>query len=288
MAGDRIWWIDPDGRETELTHHPNVMVLLDREGMDMPPFSFAQEQESASDFGRIETEARELDLLVAFRASSYLELRKVIRSFLSLFHPLRGNGKLRVQAPDGTTRELVCRYKAGLEGVKKRGESGKLVQKSTITFTSSPSDPYWYDTQEIVQTFELTGKICWFPLFPLRFGGVALCTEVQLVNQGDVEAFPVWTIRGPGMNPRLTNLSTGQMLALNGIELDPTQFITIRMFPRKSQILLNDGTDLFPYLSFGSTLWRLQPGRNIIRMEMPEANEESQIQFAFRPRYLGV
>jgi ParB-like chromosome segregation protein Spo0J len=91
-----------------------------------------------------------------------------------------------------------------------------------------------------------------------------------------------------GANPRLTNLTTGQSLLLNNIKLDESQSITIDIKPRESQILLNDGSDLFANLAFGSTLWRIQPGRNIIKIELPGSTIQSRIDLAFRPRYLGV
>jgi hypothetical protein len=290
MAGDRITWIDPGGVETILSDHPNVMVLLDKEGFDMPPFSFEEEEipfEAGSFLSKVNTDPREVDMLVAFRAASAAELRSVRRSFLSLFNPLRGDGRLRVRAPDGSERELICRYKSGLEGTEKRGQTGRWYKIQTLTFRAF--DPYWYDVQPSTFSFQLDqNPPKWFPLFPLRLGGEAISSEIQVDNMGDVVAFPNWTIRGPGANPKLTNLTTGESIHLNNIKLDESQYITIDIKPRESQIKLNDDSDLFTNLAFGSTLWRIQPGRNIIRIELPGSKIQSRIDLSFRPRYLGV
>jgi hypothetical protein len=256
----------------------------------MPSFSFEEDQflfEMGSFLKQVNVEPRDIHLQVAFRANHATKLRAIKRSFFSLFNPLNGDGKLRVRAFNGSERELICRYKSGMEGQERRGQTWNFIQLYSLTFRAF--DPFWYDVKEVSYSFQLN-KIPpkWFPFFPLRLGGESLASEIQINNVGDVEAFPNWTIHGPGKNPKMFNSTTGQMISFTGITLDESQFITIDIKPRGSQIKTNDGTDIYSELDFGSTLWRIAPNNNIIRIEMVGVTSDSKVNLSFRPRYLGV
>ncbi|MBA4544000.1 phage tail family protein [Thermoactinomyces daqus] len=292
MARERITWVDQSGVETVLSYQPGVentiLLLYDREGFEMPSFSFAEEKiplQSGSVLQDIQVEPREVDMAVMFRGNNSADLQRNVRWFKKLFNPLRGDGKLRVLTADGVERELVCRYKSGMEGREKTGESGDRYKKMVLTFRAF--DPFFYSTQVFTNTYELnTNPPKWFPLFPLRLGGDAISTEIQLDNQGDIETFPVWTIYGPGQNPVLLNLTTGYYLMFENLSLDVNEFVTIDT--QKRIIEKDDGTNLYPELSIGSTLWRLNAGVNIVHMEMDGASSDSKIVVWYRERYLGV
>jgi hypothetical protein len=285
---DVISWVDVTGTETILTNQPNVHILLPREGLYMPPFSF-QEDKAPLSYGsvlrRINVEPREVDLTVLIKGTSAVDLRENIRSFLSLFNPLRGDGKLRVQGPDGEIRELICRYVGGMEGQEGKDNSGETFIIMVVTFRAL--DPFWVSAQEFTYSFELDqNPPKWFPIFPLRLGGESVVSEITIDNTGDVETFPTWTIRGPGSNPKMTNLSTGKVIEFTGVTLDDTQSITIDTKNRIVQ--LNDGTSLFPNLTWTSSFWMLQPGQNTVKIEMSGATSASRIDIAYRLRYLGA
>ncbi|AUS07423.1 hypothetical protein C1X05_00150 [Laceyella sacchari] len=75
-------------------------------------------------------------------------------------------------------------------------------------------------------------------------------------------------------------------MAFNNVTLTQGQYITIDT--KQRVIEPDDGTSLYPSLAFGSTLWKIGAGANIVRVEMSGATADSKIELSFQERYLGV
>lgn len=83
----------------------------------------------------------------------------------------------------------------------------------------------------------------------------ATCT-----NGGTFGAPPIITIDGPTTGPRVTNVTTGLVLDLDGLTLAEGESVVIDVGAKT--ILKNDGTDLSGYLTAESDWWVLEPGDN--------------------------
>jgi hypothetical protein len=82
---------------------------------------------------------------------------------LKIFNPLKGDGKIKSISPDGSQREISCRYQGGLE----IEESGRIWEKFVLVLKAF--DPFWYDSSTIVQTFNINESPgTFFPILPLR------------------------------------------------------------------------------------------------------------------------
>ncbi len=57
--------------------------------------------------------------------------------------------------------------------------------------------------------------------------GTAVLGSANLVNSGDVNAYPYITITGPIANPKLVNITTGQTIDLSGINVGNAQTLTL-------------------------------------------------------------
>jgi len=101
---------------------------------------------------------------------------------------------------------------------------------------------------------------------------------------GDVECWPKWIITGPGTNPILTNVTTGEILTLT-ITLTGGQILTIDTNPSSLSITREDASVHWDAVSSSSTLWSLAAGHNDITLVMSGTTSASQLQLLYRQRW---
>lgn len=283
MAAEVFEWLDVDGASTTLT------ALWDADGRFMPPPRRVDEVVPLQAGGRLRDvrhDVRDVRLKLHLDAASDTALRTSLRALLAALDPVRGDGRLRVTAPGGDQRELYCRYVGGLEMAEQGG------QTATATLQQAPLilravDPYWYDTATATATYTTGTPATFFPIFPIRLSSSEVFADATVTNDGDVEAWPTWTITGPGSGLVLRNLTTGKLLSLTQT-LAAGDTVTIDTRPGVKTVVLDDGTNLFGNLSATSSLWALQAGDNSLRVELASATADSQVIVSYRRRYLSA
>ncbi|WP_368657626.1 phage tail domain-containing protein [Metabacillus halosaccharovorans] len=283
---DRMYWIDSNGTEYEL-NDVDFRVLDGMNGRFMPPISFIEEEvpfQHGTKLRQVKVNARDVDIPLYIETNSPLELRKTIRNTLKMFNPLKGDGKLRSIAPDGSQRELYCRYSTGLEGNEDNDSKGTYWQKVILVFRAF--DPYWYDTITRVETFTTGKPATFFPFFPLRLSSSSVFADATIDNTGDVETYPEWIIQGPGENIVIRNQTTRDAIFLATF-LQEGESIIIDTHPKRKTVKKGDGSNLFAAQTEESSLWPLQEGINNIRIEMGNATSASSVQISYRNRYWG-
>lgn len=284
----KIAWIDSMGTEHILNKDSNIRILKGMQGFYMPPFSTTEEEtpfQAGSRLRSVQASAREMDLPIRINGDSPIELEKNIRAVLRIFNPIRGDGKFIFTAIDGSKRELNCRYISGFEMNESSGLRTETYQKAVGVFRAF--DPYWYDSNTIVQTFKINESPgLFFPILPLRLASSTVFADISIDNTGDVETWPEWIITGPGENIVLRNMSTNEVMSLDA-SLEAGETLTIDTKPYQKTVTKSDGTNLFYTLSDESSLWALQEGDNSIQIEMGNATAESSIQLTYRNRYWG-
>jgi hypothetical protein len=286
-SGEVMEWIEPDGTAHALNDAAAVHVLVGRSGLFMPPLAHVEDRvplTPGSLLRAIDVQPRVVDLPLWIHGETPSALRQRVRDVLRWFDPLRGDGRLRVTAPDGEERELVCRYAGGLQLVEDAGSHRMTSQ--TLVLTLRAAEPYWRAVTAESAAFTIEGAVTFFPLFPLRLTASTVFGAGAIDNPGDVEAYPIWTLTGPGDTIVLRNLTTGEKIELATVLL-PGDVIAIDTSPRVRTITLNGATNLWPDASYDSALWWLQPGENEVRIEMSNATTESALVVAYRPRFYG-
>jgi hypothetical protein len=283
---DKLSWIDSNGTEHPFTN--DKVVLQGKQGFYMPPIAHVDEQvpfHAGTRYRDTIINARDIDVPLLIKADSPLTLRQKVRECLRMFNPLY-DGRIKVIAPDGTQRELHCRYASGLEGNESKDAKGTYWQTVVLVFRAF--DPYWYDSQTIVETFKLNQSPgLFFPIPPLRLVSSTVFADMTIDNTGDVETYPEWIITGPGENIVLENMTTGEITELAS-SLGIGESITINTKPYVKTVKRNDSVNLYVDLSDNSSLWALQAGINNIRIQMSGATELSSVQLSYKNRYLGV
>ena len=278
-----ITWVDPSGLEHPLTSG-SVIVERGAQALLMPPVHLSDEVVPGQPGSRLRTirhTSREVALPILVQGGSATAIRDAMRDWSSRFDPARGDGMLRVHT-GAAARELECRYAGGME----QADEGIPGSRRFVAVFRA-FDPYWYDTADRVQTFTAGGTATFFPFFPLRLSSSEVYADATVDNGGDVEAWPVWTITGPGVNPVLRNLTTGKNLSVI-YTLTAGQTITVDTRPGVKTVTLDDGTNLFGRLSSTSSLWPLARGSNSVRVELTAATAESDVTLTYRRRYLSA
>jgi phage-related protein len=284
MDKETIIWIDTNGTEYILTDQVDIAVTIGPSGRYMPPIDFT-EQEIPFYHGSLvkntRVKAREMDFPVQIYGETQMDIRNNLRKLLKIFNPLKGDGKIKSISPDGSQREISCRYQGGLE----IEESGRIWEKFVLVLKAF--DPFWYDSSTIVQTFKINESPgTFFPILPLRLVSSTVFADITIGNTGDVETWPEWIVTGPGENIVLRNLSTDEVTSLE-VSIDVGETITIDTKPFHKTVTKNDGSNLFYTLTDESSLWALQEGSNGIQIEMANATTDSSIQLTYRNRYWG-
>lgn len=281
--GERVTWIDPDGVEWKLNVNWGV------EGRFAAPSRFEEDGIPGHDglrFREVYWDARDIELPIYMRGATEAALRMRMREAVSAFNPKRGEGILRVVSPTGDTRQISCRYVSGLEMSEQLGEdSGFFHQVATITLRAH--DPHW-SAETITEDFGITETPSFFPWPPLRLTASEIVIEADIVNDGDMESWPVWTVNGPGELFRFTNVTTGKVLELQEtITVDVGDSIVIDTRPFRKSVRRADGENLFAKLAKTASLWPLVLGNNRVRLEMSASqNGVSSLTLVYTPRYL--
>ena len=194
---------------------------------------------------------------------------------------------LRVTRADGAVREIEGVYAGGLDGDDSAGISTWQLAMLNLYCPEA----YWRDVTATVVTFTSgTGVSTWFPYWPYDLTPSAIFSEETITNTGQIETWPVWTITGPGSNPTVTNLTTGETLVLSGLTLAAGDVVTIDTSERGSTaktILDQNGVNLWPYATTASALWPLEVGANEILVELDGATGASAVELSYRRRWAG-
>src|SRR5690606_24189719 len=101
-------------------------------------------------------------------------------------------------------------------------------------------------------------------------------------NDGDVEAWPVWTITGPATSIELENVTTGKKIELSST-LSAGQKRIITTKPGISTVLDENGDNKWSELSDTSALWALEPGLNELVLTVGNSDADTVVEMTYHP-----
>jgi phage-related protein len=221
-----------------------------------------------------------------FYGNTDLDLRAQLRNIVYQMSPDRGTGRIRIQSPIGDQREIWCRYSDGLNLDESPGNAGITSQKAAILFRAF--DPYYYDVNPSSQTWTTVNAPVFFPIFPLRLTSTAVAVSATVTNLGDVPTFPVFQVTGPATNITLANQTTGFSMNFGSLVLTAGQTLTVDTRPGAKTTTLQDGTNVFSYLSTTSALWQLVLGGNQVQLQAAGTDlTHSSLTMTYWQRYLA-
>lgn len=214
------------------------------------------------------------------RASSPEERNEKATLLTAACNSLRGDGIL-IWTPAGGPEQFV----------KVRLQQNIKITKNYVKDFMLPliaNDPLIYGTTLTTATVSATAESVGgmaLPLkFPLTFGSTIYAGQILAYNNGTGESPPVAKIYGPGVNPSLTNSTTGETVYFT-YTLPAEQYLEVDFASRR--ILLNGEILRFSALNFvASDWWRLQPGQNDVRLNFASYEAGAKAEFSWRDAWV--
>ena len=281
-------WVDSDGNLFPLQVPGEVRTLKGVQGRTFNPVDFDDETvpfQAGERLRQIRHGAREVAVPLLVQGGSQQQVRDRLRVWSRRFDTTRGDGRLVSNMFGSGERELVCRFVGTLES----GEQDESDRSQRFVAVFRAFDPFWRDTSDTQLVYDLGEESQpFFPFPPLVLSGGAIFVSPTVTNGGDVDAFPVWTIQGPGGPIILTNVTTGETLGVDTTLVSSSQRVIVDTRPFRKSIVREDGTNLYGQRTSGSSLWSLAPGDNIIQVSLAGATVDSEVRLRFRRRWLSA
>lgn len=287
-------WISDDDCETHewrsaLGEVIRFVTRTEAEQRMMPPVTISsikvpQSQGGSFRGARHDERLATIPVVVPGPMAGRAELRRWARAL----DPLKGEGTLTVVVGPYAGRQLVCVYEAGLDDF---AEEWPLLGLTVLGFRAC--DPYWQDAAESSSTATINSTgYTWFPFAgswaqqPLILGASDVFAQLTIGNVGDVDAWPVITVVGPGTDLHLTNQTTGKDLLLTG-NVAAGSVVVIDTRPGRKTVTI-DGVNVFSRLSAASSLWSLIAGSNRVSIGFAAGTAQTSVKFSWRNRWLAA
>ena len=270
------------------TGYAGVAVLPGPSGVGLAPtelFSAVVPDGIGSVYTGSRISDREVFLPLMVGATDYVSLRDNRRTLEAIV----ADGPVRVsfrQPDSGATRTVEAYYTGGLEGDYGTDVAGRDWQTVGLTFRCL--DPLAYGDQAS-QTWSVTGVARPFlsttsAFFPVLLGDSLVGGVRVLRNAGDLDAWPVTVITGPGESLMLSNLTTGKSINLAG---EITVPITIDTRRGVADVYDAAG-EQWSRVGLGSSLWPLVPGENRVQVSLTGATSASSVSMTWQPPYRSL
>lgn len=285
-----LTWTTPDGN-TVITLSDSganpwgVTLLPGATGFGMPEFTFYETVSPGFDGSTVRglrANARELNLPLLVWGANRAQQMENFHGLVTALNPRNGKGTLAVTSADASTsRSIGAYYNGGLTGKDDDSEWG-MTHLSAVIVLKCPS-PFWLGTPSVT-TLRIAYGDTFFPLLPVGLVASSILGAVTLTNDGDAEAFPVYTITGPVTNPSLTNTTNGTTLTLNtALGVGEVLVIDTR---EGVKTVTKAGANLYAALAPGSSLAPLQPGDNAMSFTVSGATTATSVVISYQKRYL--
>lgn len=148
-------------------------------------------------------------------------------------------------------------------------------------------DPLFYSTDggdEQSITIERVSQGGYITPYILPVEWAAGGTPKIVTNSGNANYYPVITLHDEALNPIITNLATGESMALNLSMLDGDE-VVIDMYNRT--ITLN-GSDILGNKTDDSIWWALMPGDNPVLLDTDTADDTVTATLTWRNGVTGI
>ena len=208
-----------------------------------------------------------------------LSVAEARRDLTRLLAPHLGMVDVRVQDPvTGTDRMIRGYLREGMEG-DFGTDFGRSWHRLGLTFECP--DPWWLGPEQTVELRVNPGTKPFLsdtvPFFPVILAQSVVQGRFDVNIAGDGAVPPVWEVRGPGTDLRISNGS-------DVIEIDGS-------FDAGSPVVIDAGSgriapDRWADTSLRSRLFDLAPGRQTITVTMVGATVDTLVRLTYRERYL--
>ena len=163
-----------------------------------------------------------------------------------------------------------------------------LYEQLNFTVYIICPDPYFYEAEKLEELTTWIGGLN-FPLnlpFNLKQRGE---NKKNIFNDGHVDTPVEVVFKGPAINPKIVNQTTGKFIQVNReLTSEDTLYITTQYRNKKVEIERNGvRTNAFNYIDLDSTFFSLKVGDNLIEYST-QSLEPQGVSIKYSQKYLGV
>jgi hypothetical protein len=293
MDAPLLTWTDADGTAWPLIADLGVIVEWGLSGFGSPARQIATTPLPGG--GSLPKSAYvpegHLVLPLYVYGSDETAFRTLIRSLRGAFDPIRGDdltpGSLEAAWADGQRRMI----EAMVTDIPEELDQGKSnLDHIHVVLEMTCPDAYWRDA--VAQTagpWVLGTTRDWLAPYMTVSSGLVLGSGQVITNDGDVEAWPIWTILGPATNVVLTNTTTGKSFSIpSGVGSGET--LTVNTKPGDLAVTSDSssGSQLGRLGWPGAQLWPLVKGDNNVTLQLDGATSATRVNLSYYRRYRGI
>ncbi|MFE9936313.1 phage tail family protein [Streptomyces hirsutus] len=296
-----ITYIDPTGTRWPMTDlSADWFVLAEGvSGLGAAPYSRTSDSHPRGGARRrhVQPLARSIIWPLLVKGADHMAFtgnwRALARAFTRTLR--EGPGWLEVVRPDGSGRRIAVEYESGWDGL---GQPATGIAWDKAVLTLWCEDPYWVGLQaQTVHREQGAGQDFLQPYPTVSSSQVLGATT--LVNPGDVEVWPTWTVTGPAT--AITFSATKKVRGPDGLRtvvesftLDMTATVhgallageTVTISTDPPRVRSGTGENLSNGLNWpGAVLWSLPPGTTPVTFQLAGAQPGSAVDLAYYPRY---
>ena len=210
-------------------------------------------------------------------ADDFLATRDAFRKSLNA----RQVSTLRLTRPDGTWREIDCRYVSGKD--QPIEPDPLMVRRETLPITWATADPYWRG-ESVTVTFPFSVPAPLFPGPKFKIGSSRRLGNATVTNLGDVDTYAVWNIARP-----FTGFTVGVGDSVVTMGAGTGHSVTIDATPGVLTMLDAEGTDVWEYATEEDLMGMAIPAGQSVPLTtvLEGAGAGSSVSVTFTPRYEG-
>ena len=272
-----LTFTDADSNITNL-NDGTIFKLQELRGAGIPPLiheTVKTPSRRGEQYIRTVFEPRFLIIRLAVIGTSFTNRQVHRRTLVNKLNPKTGEGTLK-WTPDSTVYAIDCYVESGLGFGRHRSDTLEFV---TISFRCP--DPAWYDPAVKSTAFAITGGLQIDMTISMSIS--ALAESKVLNNVGDLASYPTITIPGAFTNPKITNVTTGKVIAFSGLTVTGGEEFIIDMDAQTAKV---DGVSVMNKRTSDSEAWALEPGNNTVKFETSTGQATATV--AWFTRFLGV
>lgn len=262
-------------------------------GMGLPPVQ-GQWVEGAGDGAvhrgtRVLT--RDLDLPLSFISnpamSELFQRDELIKAVGRMGRMMSGEMRLTAIDTEGVSWYLIVHRVGGGNYVYGHDTTGENSMEMVVTVRAG--DPYWTavvpKVSEVIQQSSPSGLLASRPVTNLRLAASRAIGEIRIDNSsGDADAYPVWTVIGPGNTFRAVS-PTGENFQWNGtLAIGERLTVDCRTGTVKDGTGANRYSDMAPAPRF----WAVPPGTTNVTASIQAPGATTRIAAQWRPRKWAV
>ena len=120
------------------------------------------------------------------------------------------------------------------------------------------------------------------PFFPIMLSSSTIQGARQIDIQGDADAYPIWTVYGPGEDFEIINRTTGERFFLEGEITSP---VTIDSRTEQLSAEGMSNMELWARVPRELSTFPLRPGRNDISFVIVNATEQSRVELRYAEQW---